>query len=472
MCRPRVLKNFPASADTQRSMPRPSRSLTRSESGFALMEVIASMAVLIIVVLGVLASLDAVSGTAGANKARTVAATLAEEDQERLRGMSITDLDGYSATRPIDVANVRYTVESTAEWVRDASGETVSCTSQTGQTSYLRIRSTVTSPATGTRVRPVVLSSIVAPPAGTGTNGTLAVSVRNAAGQIPATSVPVTISGPTSGSKGTNEQGCAVFALVPAGTYTVSVTSGYVDKSGSAPSKTVDVSSGNLNTTSLEADQAASVNVRVETLLPGQTARTADDSTSILAANTGIQPSGYRLFTPVAPAASAATFALTTLFPFSDGYTIYSGECMGEDPSRYVPTYFQTHQGIVTVAPGQHAGDIAVLEPAINVVVKRGTTAYNASTSSHRNWYVRLYRVTADCEKEYTDFKPLATGGKLTNPGHPFGDYVLCVSDGSRRAYHGTTASPLRNIDPAGTATIPLTIPTSGSSGNCAATAP
>ena len=42
---------------------------------------------LVIVVLGVLAAIDAVTGTAGANKARTVAAALAEKDQEQLRSL-------------------------------------------------------------------------------------------------------------------------------------------------------------------------------------------------------------------------------------------------------------------------------------------------------------------------------------------------------------------------------------------------
>jgi Tfp pilus assembly protein PilV len=57
-----------------------------SEEGFALIEVVVSAAVLVILVLGVLAAVDAVSGTAGANQSKTVAATLAEKDLERLRG--------------------------------------------------------------------------------------------------------------------------------------------------------------------------------------------------------------------------------------------------------------------------------------------------------------------------------------------------------------------------------------------------
>src|SRR5918992_1657314 len=145
----------------------------RSQEGFALMEVVVSSAVLIIVALGVLAAQDAISGTAGANKARTVAATLAEEDQERLRGMKTISISGYRETRTVPVSGVNYTVVSKAEWIRDATGETISCTSEQGQVNYLRITSTVSSLITGAAVKPVVLNSLVAPPAGTsGTKGT------------------------------------------------------------------------------------------------------------------------------------------------------------------------------------------------------------------------------------------------------------------------------------------------------------
>ena len=49
-----------------------------SEEGFALIEVVVSAAVLVIVVLGVLAAIDAVSSTASTNQSKTVASTLAQ----------------------------------------------------------------------------------------------------------------------------------------------------------------------------------------------------------------------------------------------------------------------------------------------------------------------------------------------------------------------------------------------------------
>ena len=112
-----------------------------SQDGFALMEVIVSSAVLILVVLGVLAGFDAITGTAGANKARTVAATLAEKDQERLRGMPIESIAAMNVAYDVDVAGVTYHVVPSAVWVLDGSDEEVGCgaSAEDGLGSYVRL---------------------------------------------------------------------------------------------------------------------------------------------------------------------------------------------------------------------------------------------------------------------------------------------------------------------------------------------
>ncbi len=176
-----------------------------SEDGWALMEAIVSAAVLLLVVMGILAAMTQ-SRAPPAPTRRTAAATLAEEDQERLRGMATADVDAMALDpRKVTVAGVEYTVASRAEWVRDATGETVSCASQQGQSSYLRITSTVTSPATGAAVKPIVLSSLVAPRAGASAQGTLAVKVMNAAGE-PVMNLPVHAAGPMTRDR-ENERG-------------------------------------------------------------------------------------------------------------------------------------------------------------------------------------------------------------------------------------------------------------------------
>src|SRR5262245_28836900 len=148
------------------------RPRARSQEGFALMEVVVSAAVLLLVVLGVMAGLDAVAGTAGANKARTVAASLAEKDQEELRSLMTVDLNRIRSVIPgprtVNVDGVPYKIESDAQLVSDVGGEDISCALDDGEGSYVRITSTVSSPMTGAKVKPVVISSIVAPEPGSG----------------------------------------------------------------------------------------------------------------------------------------------------------------------------------------------------------------------------------------------------------------------------------------------------------------
>ena len=133
------------------------------------------------IVLGVLAGIDGAAGSSGREKARSVAGTLAEQDQERMRGMRAVDLSNYAYNRDVTVGTATYNVDSESDWIRDNTGGTVSCTNSSAQADYLRIRTTVTSSTVGKRTAPVQIDSLVAPPVGAvGTNqGTLAVQVND-----------------------------------------------------------------------------------------------------------------------------------------------------------------------------------------------------------------------------------------------------------------------------------------------------
>ncbi|MGH2945833.1 MAG: hypothetical protein ACRDPC_06150 [Solirubrobacteraceae bacterium] len=440
-----------------------------SEDGWALMEVVVSAAVVLLVVLGALAAMDAVSGTAGANKARTVAATLAEEDQERLRGMATADVDALALDpRVVNVAGVDYTIASRAEWVRDATGETVSCASAEGQSSYLRIRSTVTSPATGAAVKPIVLSSLVAPRAGASSQGTLSVKVSNAAGE-PVMNLPVRATGPMARTEHTNEAGCAVFGLLDPGSYEVGLDfGGWVDKVGDpVPTQTAAVTIGNLSTLEFAYDKAASLNVDVRTRRLDGVVQ-PDPSTSILAANTGIPPSGFRLF---APAEAASSIQLTNLFPFPDGYKVYSGTCPGADPSSYDPEYFADHAGIVPVAPGLSSGTIVVLEPAVNLRVTRGGNQATAPAWSNSSGRARVtfYPTSPGCEDSPNLVFTALDDGALPEPGLPFGEYTVCAEDRRFDARRRRIVEGVQNYSPDGTPVIDMWLDTSdgGEEGPC-----
>lgn len=407
------------------------------------MEVIVSAAVLVIVVLGVLAGLDAATSTAGANKARTVAATLAEKDQERLRGMRIPDIDKMNL-QPYDVkvGPVTYHVDSKAVWVVDASGQELGCTLNKDQASYMRITSTVSSPITGNKVKPVVISSIVAPQVGASSSGSLAVQVKGATGQ-PIPGVSVTALGPKSvDPETTNDLGCAVFGELTAGTYGVTLSKpGFVDKEGqSNPSNDASVTVGTTSTIEFAYDAAAGVTINVK----DKPANTAEPAKSIVAAN-GELGGGLRTFgpnpssivsslndtfgTPTATYSSGTAFTLTNLFPFVNGYTFYSGGCTGNDPSKAIPTYFTTYPaGKVVLAAGTIGTPIDIAEPSVSITVKVGSTL----TGSVPVWAYPIS--TPGCENMRIFLGNSQANGTVQYDGLPFGNYTLCARSSTRRA--------------------------------------
>ena len=190
----------------------------RAQSGFALIEVVVSAALLLVVAGGVLAGIEGPSRTSSQNETRSQASDLAQQDQDRMRSMSFTSLIGYTQTTPITVGNVNYQRYSSAIWIRD-DNDPDSCQTQNNnsQGDYLKITSRVT-PPNGT---PVELDSLMSAPAGQYTNkGTLAVLLTNQLNQ-PVVGQSVTINGPDNMTVPTNSIGCAVFGLVTKGNYAV-----------------------------------------------------------------------------------------------------------------------------------------------------------------------------------------------------------------------------------------------------------
>ena len=410
------------------------------------MEVVVSAAVLIIVVLGVMAALDAVTGTAGANKARTVAATLAERDQEELRGLRTAELNTLKslipAPRTVTVDKVPYTITSDAEWVSDTSGKSISCEQPSGEGSYIRITSTVTSPMTGAKVKPIVMSSIVSPEPG---SGTLSAMVKDADGR-PVVGLPVQANGPDVATKKTNDAGCAVFGSLDAGSYDVKVDQmGWVDPEGNqAVTQTVTVNAGILSTVEFLYDIAAQISPStIVTRIDG--VESQDVAKDVMVAHHGLQ-TGFR----IAPG-PGSVFSLNRLFPFRDAYKVFAGSCMGADPSLYQPTYFEDNPSVgKKLDRGVNHGPITILEPSTWIRVRRGTSNLNNA---------ELYAYPTDESCEDVRIHLGSTGsdgdGMVTSPGLPFGEYTLCAerietSYNPDRTWH-VTGGPIQNFSPAGT---------------------
>ena len=150
----------------RRFPPRAARA--PPERGSMLIEVMVGALILAITTTAVLSGLDGAQKTGGRNKARSVAAALAEQDQERMRSMPVADLLPLIATpytRPVAVKGVNYTVTSSASYAVDPGSATTGCSASAKTQTNLRILSSVTSPLSrGT----VDLVGLVTPPASSG----------------------------------------------------------------------------------------------------------------------------------------------------------------------------------------------------------------------------------------------------------------------------------------------------------------
>ena len=394
--------------------PRPARS----ERGFALIEVIVSAAVLALVALAVLSGVDGANSASGREKARSVAASLAERDQERLRSMPVEALAVYGApaAQVLNVGGANYNIASKVEWVRDSTGGTVSCANDDKQADYLHITSTVTSNIVGSRTKPVQIDSIVSPNIEySATHGSLAVKVVNAAGQgVPG--ITVTLNGP-----------------------------GMVDHAGDPQAtRTATVSPGVLTTLSIDYDYAASVAAAILSYQPG-TSTVINSAATRLSAQNGDDITILRNEPKSAPLATpAAGITMTGLFPFSAPYTFYTGTCRYSNPAVGIPTYYGPNPGAVAVTPGQ-AASVNVRQPALNLRLQYYNLISTTKQQTPDSLQVYAYPQPAagdDCVEPripLTTFTPVVSSTNIygtvgrskpntayVEAGLPFGAYAFC----------------------------------------------
>lgn len=421
----------------------------KDETGTTLIEVLASALVLVITTTGVFAGLDAASSATGQSKHKSVAADIAQQDQERLRTFRSKDLSNYRQTRTLTVRNVPFTIMSKSVWLADASG-TTSCTSSSDQASYMQITSTVTWP--NMRVKPIVGTSMVAPPNGTfADEGALSVEILDRSG-APVVGTDVDVA-PVSGTgrsyqATTSSLGCAYFAHLTAGTYAVSFsTPGKVDSQGvQAVSKQVSVTDDTVTRVSFLYDTAASLNVTFQTVKSAATVPADGEYASV--GHSGLAAPGTRVF---GSGASATAIAATAIFPFTSAYSVYSGNCAGANPISYGQTAVQvtaTPGGSFTATVREPSVKLTLLgvPPPVGTVVKLTAKATGCGGVTTYTTDSQGYVVPA--------------AGTYRDPGVPFGVYDVCaVILGTKR-----TLTAQNVTDPNG---VSLALPLVGLPGSC-----
>lgn len=198
-----------------------------ADAGTSLIEIVVAAALLGVVTVGVMSSLDVSARVSGNQKGKVVAGNIAEGEMERLRGLSIEDLGTLNSGAPEQrvVGGATYTITSRADWVSDTKGTDFQC-AVTGGNTYMKVRTTVSWGAN----QKVQLDGIVSPGARgvSRTYGALAVRFVNSTNGQPIPGVSASLasgSGQQAPAAGTSDSnGCIVWNSVLAGTWTMTAS--------------------------------------------------------------------------------------------------------------------------------------------------------------------------------------------------------------------------------------------------------
>jgi len=443
------------------------RGTPPAEGGFVLIEILVSALVLATVAGAVLTLLQSTTRTAADQRRHSVAYAIAQEDQARLRSMRLSALNRLSESTPLTLDGTTFTVDSTGVFVNNTSGTDSSCAAGNTSADYVKITSKVSWAGIGNRPAPTI-QSIVAPSTGSldPNRGILIVTAKNAAG---GTLSGLGLSGSGAGifTGSTDSTGCAHFADLPAGSYTVTPSgAGLVEKNGNAAGTkghSTSVTAGGSNTLSLEYDQAATLPVQFQY-------RVGSTSTFNAATLDAVYPFHSNM-TPAKPywspsKARVLSISATPIFPFTTPVTVWGGACSANNPGA------GAGQASVTLQPGATAAMQTVQLPALEITVsKSGTPTSGAEITVeddncvvNGDQYVRKYVSEAQGHQ--------ASSSTSTEPeyGVPYSSsYDICASISISGTVRRATANNVSVTSLTSAKSISLNITSSSTSDDCPA---
>lgn len=363
------------------------RAGTGGSAGFTLVEILVAVVVLMLMLAAVGMSIDGGLNLSRNNKNRTVAANLAAEEMDKVRGIAVA---GFStlASGQVEtvrsVAGVPYTIQRDSYWVaKDATASP--CDGPGGSAlAYMRVTVTVRWPKMD-GARPVQSTTVITPPVSgySPVSGHLPVKVTGADGS-PRGGVRVRLlsNGSEVSAQETTNDGCAFFGYLSAtsgGTpYTVVLDeAGYVDgQSNPMPAFTTTVYPGAYTPQSALYDVGGSLAL---TLGSAPLGAVLPNSVPVVIGN-----QHFALGRKVFPG-DGGVRAINSLFPWPDGYETWVGECADADPEGTQPGGgpFYPGQGrgeVLSFAPGSTASGGLTLA-GVQVVVRGPTGAPLASAS-------------------------------------------------------------------------------------------
>jgi prepilin-type N-terminal cleavage/methylation domain-containing protein len=446
----------------------------RGHAGFTLIEVMASALIVVLLAVGTLAALEASTRESFQSRIRTDAQALAQQDEARLHGLSISELANLDKTvQGGTLDGVPFTIHEQATFVADST-QSASCSNPA--TDYVKTTSTVTWANMGASA-PVVLSGIdTPPPAASATQGGLAVTVSGAGG-AGVGGMTVTISGPQSATMLSDSNGCALFGGLTPGTYTVSVysygptftdqTTG-INVTTSTPDVTSQgVAAGSISGAQLTLAPPGAINytfvstsgnpagvaagaigvVAYNSLMGGNHLRSCTLANGSLCPPAGSSDTKFPA-TDWPQIAGVSTVAATPLAPYSSAYTAYAGVCSANDPASYSGT------DKTATVQSNLGTNVQVTVPAMVIHVWNNSKTNGSSLETAPS---HVYIKDTGCNVRYTGYLqgqtpptvtagqspmqavvPLnrnyptsTTGGVLAYPGMPYGKYNICVDNGT-----------------------------------------
>jgi trimeric autotransporter adhesin len=432
------------------------RARAGSEDGFTLIEVIVSALIVILISVAVVQALIASSHLTSYQRTHSQADQIAQQDQERLRGLSSKELSALVTpqTYAVSLDGTNYTVTSQAT-LRSSGGSSSCSTSGTGAIAYYHTTSTVSWTGINQSSQSVQEESMITPPAG----GTLLAQVNNQTGAGLA-GVNVEAVGPSDDETATTDTtGCVYFADLTAGSFAINFTdTGYVDPNGNTPvtSSATVTSTGTALPSSnpIVMGQAGTVNAGFSTVTSsGTTGSQTAPSLSWYGSGSASSMTNPGTTTSSSPASSLTA---SNMFPFyyvssssyTGNYQLWSGQCLQERPPTGI--------NMTSVLPGS-SSSMTVQEPALDVLTTWGGTrvapahvkitfASTTGTPCTESWYPTVAAnaatsATGSLAYPGQPFASNATSGSTASASLQTGQLTVCADYKSGSTYYRNTAN-------------------------------
>lgn len=394
----------------------------RGEEGFLLIEVLISALLVAVIAIGTFNAFDVSGQITADQRAHLQATTLAQQDEERLKGLTSSELSSLSETRSVTVQGRKYTIASKAQFISDTTGGST-CTGSSASADYFETNTEVSWASLGSRPK-VVETGLVAPPAG----GEILLTVEDGrGGKTPGMTVSGT--GPQALSGTTPASGCLIFGPLEEGTYTITASqAGYVGENGETEPPTSERTVSATGQTTVGKtfifNKAGEITAKLTTSLTGAP---AGQATNVVIKNSLLKTvNEMRTLLTTDALTKGEISSPKTIFPFSSKYQIYAGSCPSNSPENFgagKPTE-------ILVEPGAEPETTLAL-PSLIVLVYSGTTTSSGLVSKPEVW-IKDMDTGSECKTKGFNPKtvttPNTTTGDLESPGLPYGKYSVCVN--------------------------------------------